>query len=158
MTKIQVTYPNSIFSPPQRCSGLRVIIWIRWHPLLKGDYSTDLVLRVELQPGPPIEAQVTQEASLVSAPAKHGQWHRDRDIDTNLSDVHLSLELPRGGSTLREDGSAVSVWVGVDDCEGVVESICFQTEENRAEDLGPKCEEFYVRLGSWDMQSSFAHL
>lgn len=52
-----------------------------------------LVLRVELETRPAIEAQVTKEASFVATPAEHGERRRNRDVNADVATVHLSLEL-----------------------------------------------------------------
>lgn len=48
------------------------------------------------------------------------------------------LELARRSSRLREDGSAVTVAVGVGQFDGLVEGVGFQHYENRTKDLFPE--------------------
>ena len=44
----------------------------------------------------------------------HWQWHRNRDVDSDLADVNVLGEFASRGAVGREDGGAVAVLVRVD--------------------------------------------
>ena len=105
-------------------------------PLAIGSYSTThLILRVEINPVPPIKRNITQEARPIPAPREHRQRDRDGHVDPNLANFDTRLELARGRAALRENCGAVTVLVGVDDVERVIEGVGGDDGENGAKDL-----------------------
>lgn len=74
-----------------------------------------LVLGVEIKTLLSIERNVSQEAGLVARPRELRERNRDWHIDTDLSHVDLALKLASGGTRLSENGSPITVLVGVYD-------------------------------------------
>lgn len=72
---------------------------------------------------------------LVSTPGEHGKRDGDGHVDTNLSNVDISLELARSGSGLGEDGGSVTIPVLVDNLDGFVESVSLDHNKCWTEDL-----------------------
>lgn len=63
----------------------------------------------------------TEEASyLVSAPREHRKWHGDRNVDSDLTDVHVMFKLPCSRARLRKDCSAIAITVLVDDLDTLI--------------------------------------
>mmetsp|Transcript_60668 Transcript_60668/g.161212 ORF Transcript_60668/g.161212 Transcript_60668/m.161212 type:complete len:200 (-) Transcript_60668:852-1451(-) len=63
------------------------------------------------------------------------QGHGDRDVDADLSTVHVVLELSRHSAARREDGGAVAVRIGIDDLDGLLKSVCLQDHEGWTKDF-----------------------
>ena len=79
--------------------------------------------------------QAFEGAYLVSAPGEHRQRHRDRNVDSNLSNLDLDFELASCSTALSKDRSAIAVLVLVVDGESVVQGVCFDNDQNRSENL-----------------------
>lgn len=96
-----------------------------------------LPLRVEIQTGLAIKVvrSTARHALLVPSETEHGQWYRNGHVDTQLTDVHVLLELGRRGSGASEDGGAVAVGVVVDESDCVVDCGGVEADEDRAKDL-----------------------
>jgi hypothetical protein len=102
--------PDCVRGGPQRGSGLsdisicgsridmreRIRIWFRGFGVLVP--RTYLASGVEVETRLAVERDIALEAPLVTAPVEHGQRHRDRDVDTDLTRVRQGLKLPRRGS------------------------------------------------------------
>lgn len=84
------------------------------------------------------ERHISPEASLVSTPAECWDGNWDRNIHTNLSWLDGVGEVPSGRSRRGVDGGAVTVWVGVDDLDGLVDGLGFEDIEDWAEQLGAR--------------------
>ena len=54
---------------------------------------------------------------LVSTPRKHRQWHWDRDVNSDLTNVYIVLEFPRSRTRLGKDCCPVPVPVLVDNTD-----------------------------------------
>ena len=85
--------------------------------------GTHLILSVEIDPATSVEGHVAEEARFVSAPREHRQWDRNGHVDSNLANFDTRLELACSRAALREDGCSVTVLVGVDDVERVIEGV-----------------------------------
>ena len=48
-----------------------------------------------------------------------GEWNRNGNIDSDLSDVNLVLELPRTSTGVGEDCSPIPIRVGIDDLDSL---------------------------------------
>lgn len=108
---------NCIFRPPQTCHCLP--------------------LRVEIQAGLSVEIARTSpsHAALVAREAEHGQWHGNRDVDAQLAGGDVLLELGRRRPGASEDGGAVTVWIGIDQLDSVIEAWGIEADEDRTEDF-----------------------
>ena len=84
--------------------------------------SHSLLLRIKRQPWLPIKRirTPTRNTLLIPCKAKHGQRHGNRHIDSNLACLEILLEAGSGGTGAGEDCGAVTVFVGVDEGDGVV--------------------------------------
>ena len=79
--------------------------------------------------------QVPESGGLPPAEGVVGNRHRNRHVDPDHADLHLSLE-PAGRSTVAgEDRGAVRVRVGVDQVQALVEGVNAHDREHRPEDL-----------------------
>lgn len=93
---------NSILSTPQAGHGL--------------------LLGIELETRLAVESvgAAASNALLVSGEGEHGEWHGDRDIDTDLTGFNVLLEAGGGWAGAGEDGGSVAVLVLVDEVDGIV--------------------------------------
>ena len=84
-----------------------------------------LLLCIELQTGFAVKraCAATGNTLLVSSERKHGQGHGDGHVDTKLTGFNVLLEPRRRRAGGGEDGGAVAVFVGVGECDGVVEGV-----------------------------------
>lgn len=103
-----------------------------------------LPLRIEPQPilTVKIARASTSNTLLVAREAEHGQWDRDRDIDTQLAGFDLLLESGGCRAGLGEYSGAVAVLVGVDQVDGFVGRFDVEADEDGAEDFF--CVAFHV--------------
>lgn len=62
---------------------------------------------------------------------RYGNGH----IDTDLASFDLLLEHASCGTRASEDGGTVSVFVGVDEVDGLVNRIHVQADEHRSKDF-----------------------
>jgi len=72
---------------------------------------------------------------LACAPREHRQWNWNGDIDTDLSDFNIMFEFPSGRSGLREDSSPITIAIGVNQSNGIIESVSLKHNQNRSKYL-----------------------
>lgn len=96
-----------------------------------------LLLRIELHTGFSVKGAcaTTGNTLLISSERKHGQGHRDGNVDTQLAGFDVLLESGGGGAGGGEDGGAVAVFVCVCECDGVVEGVDVEADQDGAEDF-----------------------
>jgi len=82
-----------------------------------------------------VKVLVTPETASSTSETEHWKWHRDWNVDTDLTDINFVGELPGGGTVVGEDSSSVSVWVGVDHINSGIHGISAHADENWSEDL-----------------------
>ena len=58
-----------------------------------------------------VEVDITSDGVFVSSEGHHRQGNRNRQVDSNLTALDLSLEFPSRRSRFSEDGSSISVFV-----------------------------------------------
>lgn len=75
------------------------------------------------------------DALLVSGEGEHGQRDGDGDIDSDLTGLDVAAEGLGRGSGAGEDGDAVSVLIGVDEFDGIVNGVYVEADEDGTEDL-----------------------
>mmetsp|Transcript_42388 Transcript_42388/g.106937 ORF Transcript_42388/g.106937 Transcript_42388/m.106937 type:complete len:468 (-) Transcript_42388:382-1785(-) len=97
--------------------------------------SDGLGLCVKVHTHLAIEVRGSQERTTRSSERKERQRNRDRNVDTNLTNIDLSLILASSGTAASEQGSTVPVGVAVDESDGLIQSICLEADEHRAKDL-----------------------
>ena len=67
-----------------------------------------------------VEVGVSLEGSSRASEGEHGEWHWDGNIDPYLTNIDLRLEFPGHSSRSGEDGSPVSIGIGVNDLDSLV--------------------------------------
>jgi hypothetical protein len=97
--------------------------------------SNSLCLSEELNSLSAIEVEVTTEGSARASEGNHRERNRDRDVDTNLTDIDFMLEFASCSAASSEDGGTVTVRVGVDELDGVFESVDLHDTESGGEDF-----------------------
>jgi hypothetical protein len=125
---------ESIFTLPKNSGSLRANRPSSVPPQ-RNKFRTHLILSVEVDTTPSVERNITKSTSLVPTPREHGQRHRNRNVNSNLSHVDLPFEFPSSGTGLGEDGGSVTILVLVDNLEGLVESLGIEDDEDGPEDL-----------------------
>ena len=95
------------------------------------------MLSIELQTRFSVKGACTAagNALLISGERKHGQGHGDGHVDTQLAGFDVLLESGGGGAGGGEDGGAVAVFVCVCECDGVVEGVDVEADQDGAEDF-----------------------
>lgn len=96
-----------------------------------------LLLGVELHARFAVESvgSATCHGLLVAGEREHGKGDGDGNVDSNLAGLDLLLEASRGCAGSGEDGGAVSVFVCVDEGDGVVEGGDVEADEDGTEDF-----------------------
>ena len=94
-----------------------------------------LILSIEVDPTPSVERYVSKRTSLVPAPREHGEWYRNGNVDSDLPHVHFPLVFSSSSARLSEDGGSVTIFILVDDLEGLIESLGVQDDKDGSEDL-----------------------
>ena len=97
--------------------------------------SDSLALSVETNTILSVEVVGTDEGLLGTSEGEERQGDGDGQVDSNLAGIDLVLELTSSSTRRGEDSSSVSVGVGIDDLEGLVEVLGRHDAENGAEDL-----------------------
>lgn len=99
--------------------------------------SHGLLLRVELQAGLAVEGvgAAAGDTLLVAGEGEHRQWDGDGNVDADLAGLDVLLEVGGSGAGAGEDGGAVTVFVSVDEGDGLVECFDVQADEDGAENL-----------------------
>ena len=90
---------------------------------------------VEVDGGLSIEVGGSPHGSLVSGEGEHGKWDWDREVDTNLSGLDLSLELSHDVTVGGEAGDSVTVGVLVDELDGILKVVLADNAHDGTEDL-----------------------
>ena len=67
-----------------------------------------------------IEVSVSLEGSSRASEGEHWEWHGYGHIDAHLTHIDLALEFPGSGSRCGEDGSPVTIGIGVDDVDSLI--------------------------------------
>jgi hypothetical protein len=133
---------NCILAPPQTCHCLLLCVELQTRLAVEGVRAT------------------ARNRFLVSCEGEHGElalsafvrlyvgWkktyrHRNGHVDTDLTGLNLTLEATSSSTRACEDGSAVAVFIGVDQVNGLIDGLDVETHEDRAEDL------FCVALHMW---------
>ncbi len=77
--------------------------------------------------------------------------HRDGDVDANLAGLDLTLEASGGGTGTGKDGSAVSIFVLVDELNSIVDGLNVEANEDGPEDLLSVASHvrFYIGNDRW---------
>merc|ERR1712012_1227249 len=96
-----------------------------------------LDLGVELDALLTVEVLVTTETAAGTSEGEHRQGHGDGYVHSNLPDIDLLRVSSGGGAVVGEDGGAVTVGVGVDGVDGLVQGIDLHAAQHRAKDLLP---------------------
>jgi len=65
-------------------------------------------LGVELNRRFAVEVEISLDRAPTASEAEHRQWYRNREVDANLSHVHLVLKLSGRSARTREKRGAVS--------------------------------------------------
>src|SRR5215210_3407361 len=94
-----------------------------------------LAARVELHALGAVDVRVAEQRRLPAPEGVEGHRHRDRDVDADHPDLHLSLEPPRGLPAGGEDRRAVGVGVRVDQLDRVGQGLDSHHAQHRPEDL-----------------------
>jgi hypothetical protein len=87
-------------------------------------------LGVELNSSLAIEIQIALNGSSATSEGEHGQRYRDRDIDSNLTDIDFFGELASNTARVGKDGGSVSISISIDDFNRFIESLCLHTDEH----------------------------
>ena len=82
-----------------------------------------LDLRVEVNAGLAVKVEIAANRGARPGEGEEGQWDGDGDVHSDLAHIDLHLELARGRTALRKDGSSIAVGVGVRERDGLVQSI-----------------------------------
>ena len=56
-------------------------------------------------------------------------------VDTDLAGLELALEAGGGGTRAGEDSSAITVLVGIDQLDGIINSVDLEADQDRTKDL-----------------------
>eukprot|EP01084_Bolivina_argentea_P175387 303733_1 len=94
-----------------------------------------LGLGVEVHTLLAVEVDVTTDGATAAGEAEEGQRHGDGHVDADLTAVHLVLELAGRSTGGSEDGGAVTVGVGVDHGDGIIQVLRPGNAQGRGEDL-----------------------
>lgn len=78
-------------------------------------------------------------------------------IDTDLAGFQLALEFGGGGTRSGEDRSTITIFVRVDEGDGVVDGFHFETDEDGAEDLFPVAAHVWLYVGDDGGANLFAN-
>ena len=97
--------------------------------------SLQLGVKVESRLSIKVISTLSRDRSLVSSERKHGQWNGDRGVDSNLAGLNVTLEPGCGSSAIGEDSNPVTIFVGVDKVNGVLECVDIHAHKDRAEDF-----------------------
>ena len=81
----------------------------------------------------------TQHASLVPAPAEHGEWDGDGYVDADLTRLDRPLKHPGRGTRVGKDRGTVAVQVSVDQLDSFFERLGVEDREDGSKDFGPVC-------------------
>lgn len=79
--------------------------------------------------------KISKKTGSGPSEAEHGQGYGDWDVDTDLPHVDFVHELPCVIAIGGEYRRAVTVGVGVDELDGVFESVCVYDAQNGTEDF-----------------------
>src|SRR2546421_7046753 len=101
--------------------------------------SYRLPLRIEIDAALPIKVarSTTCNRLLITSKAEHWQWNRNRYINTLLTSLDLFLEARRGCTGSRENGCTVTIGVGVDKRNSLIDRGNIEADKDGAEDLFP---------------------
>lgn len=94
-----------------------------------------LVLGKEVNSGLTVEVKITEEGALVTGEGEHWERDRNRDVDTDLTGLDFLLELVASSTGVGEDGGAVTIFVSVDQGDGIVKVLLFKNNQDWTKDL-----------------------
>jgi hypothetical protein len=82
-----------------------------------------------------IKVGITKERTSGARERKHRQWYRNGYVHANLSNIDFLSKLSGSSTVCGKDGSSVTVWVVIDQFNGVVQGLDRQADKCWAKDL-----------------------
>ena len=97
--------------------------------------SLELSVKVDARLAVESASTATSNTLLVTSEGEHGQRYGDGHIDANLAGLDVAAERLGCRARLGEDGNTVTVFVLVDQIDGVVNGLDVKADKDRAENL-----------------------
>jgi len=82
-----------------------------------------------------VKVLVTPETASSTSETEHWKWHRDWNVDADLTDIDFVCEFPGGGTVVSENSRSVSVRVLVDHIDSGIHVVSAHADEDWSEDL-----------------------